>query len=140
VLFLSSNQVFDGTAANVAADSVPCPVSEYGHQKARAEAALRDRMLRGAPVAILRLAKGRSDDAAVAGLDAGAVRRRADPRLPRHDHGSRPDRARERRDCGIDGSRAPGLFQLTGPQDVSYTDVARHLADSSAPLRACHLR
>jgi dTDP-4-dehydrorhamnose reductase len=26
-------------------------------------------------------------------------------------------------------SRAPGVFQLTGPQDVSYTDVARHLAD-----------
>jgi dTDP-4-dehydrorhamnose reductase len=25
--------------------------------------------------------------------------------------------------------RAPGVFQLAGPQDVSYLDIARHLAD-----------
>ena len=39
-----------------------CPVSEYGRQKARTEAALRQHMDRGAPVAILRLAKVVSPD------------------------------------------------------------------------------
>src|SRR5437868_5137012 len=35
VLFLSTNQVFDGTVPQVAADAPFCPVSEYGRQKAR---------------------------------------------------------------------------------------------------------
>src|SRR5580700_8738065 len=61
VLFLSTNQVFDGRTPQVPADAPHSPVSEYGRQKARAEAALRDRMTNGAPVAILRLAKVVSD-------------------------------------------------------------------------------
>jgi len=57
VLFLSSNQVFDGSVPHVRADAPTCPLSEYGRQKARAEAVLRERMLGGAPIGILRLAK-----------------------------------------------------------------------------------
>ncbi len=57
VLFLSSDKVFDGTRPLVPADAPTCPVSEYGRQKAAAEAALRERMGAGAPAAILRLAK-----------------------------------------------------------------------------------
>jgi len=129
VLFLSSNQVFDGTAANVPADSVPCPVSEYGHQKARAEAALRDRMLRGAPVAILRLAKVVAPTMPLLqdwmrALSAGV------PIRAFHDMTMAPVPIGlvSTAIAALLESRAPGLFQLSGPQDVSYTDVARHVA------------
>ena len=57
VLFLSTNQVFDGRTPHERAEAPHSPVSEYGRQKARTEAALLRQMERGAPVAILRLAK-----------------------------------------------------------------------------------
>ena len=130
VLFLSSNQVFDGSAAGVPADHAPCPVSEYGRQKARTEAALRDRMLRGAPVAILRLAKVVSPTMPLLqdwmrALSAGV------PIRAFHDMTMAPVPIGlvSAAIAALMESRAPGLFQLTGPQDVSYTDVARHLAD-----------
>src|SRR5581483_1941068 len=44
VLFLSTNQVFDGRVPYVAADAPNSPVSEYGRQKASVETALRARM------------------------------------------------------------------------------------------------
>jgi len=40
VLFLSSNQVFDGATPCRARDDATCPVSEYGRQKARTERAV----------------------------------------------------------------------------------------------------
>src|SRR5262245_24178555 len=57
VVFLSTDKVFDGMTPHVRADAPTCPVSEYGRQKARTEATLRQHMDRGAPVAILRLGK-----------------------------------------------------------------------------------
>jgi dTDP-4-dehydrorhamnose reductase len=130
VLFLSSNQVFDGSAADVPADHAPCPVSEYGRQKARAEAALRDRMRRGAPVAILRLAKVVSPTMPLLqdwmrALSAGV------PIRAFHDMTMAPVPIGlvSGAIAALMESRAPGVFQLTGPQDVSYMDVARHLAD-----------
>ncbi len=47
VLFLSTNQVFDGQTPHVAPDAPHSPVSEYGRQKARTETALSDRMAAG---------------------------------------------------------------------------------------------
>src|SRR5882757_3776887 len=41
VLFLSTNQVFDGTVPNVPPDAPHSPVTEYGRQKARTETMLR---------------------------------------------------------------------------------------------------
>ena len=61
VLFLSTNQVFDGRTPFQRAEAPHSPISEYGRQKARAEAALLRQMENGAPVAILRLAKVMSD-------------------------------------------------------------------------------
>ena len=62
VLFLSTNQVFDGTVPNVASDARPSPISEYGRQKALAEAEFLLRIEKDAPAAILRLAKVTSPD------------------------------------------------------------------------------
>lgn len=56
VLQLSSNQVFDGAISHRDRDSYPCPVSEYGRQKALAEAGMRHLIDRKTG-AILRLTK-----------------------------------------------------------------------------------
>src|SRR5690349_4923731 len=62
VLFLSTNQVFDGSVPNVASDAPYSPVTEYGRQKVRTESALLSQMGEGPPIAILRLAKVVSPD------------------------------------------------------------------------------
>lgn len=41
IVFLSSNQVFDGTVAATCADNTPCPGTAYGRMKAETEAAIR---------------------------------------------------------------------------------------------------
>lgn len=128
VLYLSTNQVFNGTVANVAADAAPNPVTEYGRQKAAAEAAFRARMKTG-PATILRLSKVVSPDMPLihAWIDALTA--------------GKPIR------CFRDMTMAPaetamvsaaiaallkdsarGLFQLTGPRDLSYVDIGRYLA------------
>jgi dTDP-4-dehydrorhamnose reductase len=56
VLHLSSNQVFDGAISHRDRDSYPCPVSEYGRQKALAEAGMRQLIDRETG-AVLRLTK-----------------------------------------------------------------------------------
>jgi dTDP-4-dehydrorhamnose reductase len=129
VLFLSTNQVFDGSVAHVRAGAPASPVSEYGRQKARAEAALHERMQAGAPIGILRLAKVVSTTMPllhgwVRALEAGT------PIRAFHDMPMAP--APTELVCAAIAallkSRAGGVFQLTGPQDVSYADVAHRLA------------
>jgi dTDP-4-dehydrorhamnose reductase len=129
VLFLSTNQVFDGRTPHVRADAPHSPVSEYGRQKARVEAALRDRMASGAPVAILRLAKVVSDGMPlvsgwVRDLSAGKpIRVFNDMPLAPTPTGLV---------CTAIGAllqdRARGIFQLTGPRDVTYAEIGRFLA------------
>ena len=111
------------------ADAPASPVSEYGRQKARVEAALRERMLRGAPVAILRLAKV---VAASMPLLRGWVRALSagEPIRAFHDMTMAPTPMEQVSSAiaALLESRAPGVFQLTGPEDVSYANVAYHLA------------
>lgn len=129
VLFLSTNQVFDGETPHVASEAPYAPVSEYGRQKARTEAALRAHLERGAPAAILRLSK-------VVSPDMPLVRGWADALV-----GGKP--VRGFRDMMLApvptgmiveaiavllNERANGIYQLTGPRDVSYVEVARHVA------------
>jgi dTDP-4-dehydrorhamnose reductase len=129
VLFLSTNQVFDGCVPQVPPDAPHSAVSEYGRQKAHTESALSDKMARGAPIGILRLAKVVS------------------PRMPLL-QGWIADLARDKSIsafsdmmlapahigsvCSAIGSllveRTSGIFQLTGPRDVSYADAGRFLA------------
>ena len=129
VLFLSTNQVFDGLTPHVAPDGPPSPVSEYGRQKARAEAALRAHMDKGAPVAILRLAKVVSPGMAlirgwVAALSRGeAIRAFEDMMLA-----PTPTDLVVRAIAALLEERAAGIFQLTGPRDISYADVGDHIA------------
>jgi dTDP-4-dehydrorhamnose reductase len=129
VLFLSTNQVFDGRVPHVPADAPHSPVSEYGHQKARTEAALQRLIAAGVPVAILRLAKVVSDSMAL--IDGWIVELAA----------GRPIRAFNDMTLAptptvlvcsaivaLMQDRAPDVFQLTGPRDVAYVEVGRFLA------------
>ncbi|MGO9684888.1 MAG: sugar nucleotide-binding protein [Beijerinckiaceae bacterium] len=129
VLFLSTNQVFDGRVAYAPAEAAYSPVSEYGGQKARTEIALRHRMARGAPLAVLRLAKVVSPrmpliDRWVADLSANK------PISVFNDMMLAPTPTDLV--CSAIGAlmedRATGIFQLTGPRDVAYSEVARFLA------------
>jgi dTDP-4-dehydrorhamnose reductase len=129
VLFLSTDKVFDGSRPNVPADAPPCPLSEYGRQKATAETALRERMATGAPVAILRLAKVVSPGMDLlrqwlASLAAGK------PIRAFHDMHMAPTPVALVA-AAIESLLAgpvSGIFQLTGPRDVAYSEVAQHLA------------
>ena len=129
VLFLSSNQVFNGEVPGVQPDASTCPVSEYGRQKAKTEAAILERISRGASLGILRLSKvvppslqliqgwveslrnGKSiqafDDMPIAPVPVGLAAAAIDSLLQH---------------------KAGGIYHLTGPRDVTYFDIGLHLA------------
>lgn len=129
VLFLSTNQVFDGLTPHTPADAPPSPVSEYGRQKARVEAALRAHVDNGAPIAILRLAKVVSPDMALIRDWIDALSR-GRPIRSFHDMmlAPTPTDLVVRAIAALLEDRAAGIFQLTGPRDISYADVGAHIA------------
>jgi dTDP-4-dehydrorhamnose reductase len=129
VLFLSTNQVFDGRTPHVAPDAPYSPVSEYGRQKAQAEAALRDRMAQGAPAGILRLAKVVSTrmallDGWIANLSVGkTIGAFADMTLA-----PAPTDLVCAAIIALLEDRQSGIFQFTGPRNVTYAEVGRFIA------------
>ena len=129
VLFLSTDKVFDGRTPHQRAAAPHSPVCEYGRQKARAEAALMRYTERGAPVAILRLAKVMSDGMP---LIAGWVRELAAAKPIRVFNDLALAPTPTDLVCAaiiaLLEDRARGIFQLTGPRDVSYADIGRFLA------------
>jgi dTDP-4-dehydrorhamnose reductase len=129
VLFLSTDKVFDGSRPQVPADTPPCPVSEYGRQKAAAETALGVRMRDGAPAAMLRLAKVVSPGIELlrhwlASLRAGKPIRAFNDMMMAPTPVALVAQAIERLLAEANG----GIFQLTGPRDIAYSEVALHLA------------
>lgn len=129
VLFLSTNQVFDGNTPHERAEAPHSPASEYGRQKARAEAALLRQMENGAPVAILRLAKVVSDTMPLIGgwikdlTAAKPIRVFNDLKLA-----PTPTDLVSTAISALLQDRARGIFQLTGPRDVTYADIGGFLA------------
>lgn len=129
VLFLSTNQVFDGTAAPRQADAPACPVTEYGRQKTAAEAGIL--ALPGAGV--LRLTKivhrGMAlFDGWVADLRAGR------PIAPFGDFRFAPVEVglvaeTILRLCRLEAAEMAGIWQLSAPADITYADAARHIAE-----------
>ena len=86
VLFLSTNQVFDGRVAQVPPEAPHSPVSEYGKQKARTEAALLDKMAaRSAGRHFTSRQGGIAAHAAVAELGRRFGASQADQRLQRYE-------------------------------------------------------
>lgn len=129
VLFLSTNQVFDGSVPNVPAEAPHSPVTEYGRQKARTEAAFVSRMEQGAPVGVLRLAKVVSPDMPLirGWIDALAAGK---PIRAFSDMTMAPAETAMVA-AAIDAlmkDTARGIFQLTGPLDMPYADIGRYVA------------
>ena len=129
VLFLSTNQVFDGTVPNVAADAPHSPLTEYGRQKSRAEAGFFSRMEQGMPAAVLRLAKVVSRDMPLL-CDWSEKLAAGQPIRAFSDMTMAPVETAMVCDAIAmlmkDGAR--GIFQLTGPRDLSYLEIGRHIA------------
>jgi len=129
VVFLSSNQVFDGELANVKVDSPVCPISEYGRQKAEVEAAIRERMAKGAAIAILRLSKVLTLNSPlieswVQSLSKGrSIKAFADMTVAP----VAADIATAAVVALLD-AKMPGVFQLSGPRDIAYAEVGHFLA------------
>ena len=129
VLFLSTNQVFDGTRAHVPAAASRCPVSEYGRQKADTEIRLQAMLAEGSALGILRLAKIVSPGMPLlrqwqAALVAGQSIR------PFHDMvmAPTPVGVAAAAIAALLADRATGIWQLTGSQDVSYAEIAGYIA------------
>jgi dTDP-4-dehydrorhamnose reductase len=129
VLFLSTNQVFDGRVPQVPPDAPHSPVSEYGRQKARTESALSDYMARGAPIGILRLAKVVSPHMALLQRWIAELAR-GEPISAFSDMSVAPIQIASVTSAisSLLSEQASGIFQLTGPRDVSYADVGHFLA------------
>jgi dTDP-4-dehydrorhamnose reductase len=129
-LFLSSNQVFNGETPHVAANAPTCPVSEYGRQKACTEAYLGDHMARGASVAILRLGKVVAPDMQLLqnwsqSLLAGKpIRAFFDMQVA-----PTPMALVVEAVSNLMREKPTGIFQLTGPRDVSYAQMGCYLAE-----------
>jgi dTDP-4-dehydrorhamnose reductase len=129
LLFLSTDKVFDGSRAQVPADAPPCPVSEYGRQKAEAEAALLRQRGNGAPIAILRLSKVVSPgmpllkEWTMALASGTAIRAFSDLMMA-----PVPVALVATAIAGLLLDPAGGIFQLSGPRDVSYVEAGNYLA------------
>lgn len=129
VLFLSTNQVFDGSVSNVPADAPHSPVTEYGRQKARTETALRQRMEQGERVSILRLAKIVSPDMPLLQNWIGTLSSGQPIRAFRDMTMAPAETVMVSQAIAALMKDGPsGIFQLTGPRDVTYADIGRHIA------------
>jgi dTDP-4-dehydrorhamnose reductase len=129
VLYLSTNQVFDGSIPRTPATTRHSPVSEYGRQKSQAEKVFLASMNEGAPLAILRLAKVvRPAMPLIRGwIDAlrsgQSIRAFADMRLAPVEIAVASNAI-----AAIMQNGQRGIFQLSGPRDLSYLEVAQYVA------------
>lgn len=126
VIFLSSNQVFDGETPNRHPDEPARPQSVYGRTKAEVEAAI---LAPSNLTTVVRFGKLLEPGNAllegwVADLRAGRVVR------PFRDLVLAPVSVRFAVDVllGVAERRMLGIVQVSAQQDVSYEDVARYLA------------
>ena len=140
-LFLSSNQVFNGESPLVEPGAPTCPVSEYGRQKAAAEAqVVAVAAATGGCSSVLRLSRVVGPTTPTIANWAGAAQRGA-PIMGFSDMvlAPVPIDVVARAVCQLMADAATGVFQLSGPRDVSYADFARifvaHLGRGSELVR-----
>lgn len=121
VIFLSSNQVFDGSKPHVEPDHLPCPVTEYGRQKAETERILSQW---GETVAVVRMTKVLGQNSLLSqwsrSLRAGElIRPFEDMSLAPVPLSSVVSVLRL-----IGDSRRSGIWQVSGERDISYAEAA----------------
>jgi dTDP-4-dehydrorhamnose reductase len=123
VIFLSTNQVFDGAVPHQSADAPQSPRTEYGRQKAALEQAIAPH---GDSVAIVRFAKILGPVPALIPAWIDSLRKG----LPIHPFSDMtlapvPLSSAVTILSLIASLRAPGVFQFSGDEDISYADAAR---------------
>jgi dTDP-4-dehydrorhamnose reductase len=126
VIFLSTNQVFDGEIPHRRENDAPCPTTEYGKQKAAAEEAL---LALGPRVAILRLSKVLEPGFGL--FEQWRDRLRQGQAIePFADVHIAPIALQSVLSAlaMLIGRQQGGVFHLSGERDVSYADVGRLLA------------
>lgn len=129
VVFLSTNQVFDGSRAHIPPGTPHSPVSEYGRQKAAAERRLMREIDNAAPVAILRLTKVVARNMPLIEQWRTSLRaRRTISAFSDMQLAPVPVDVVAQSIGALLSAREPGIYQLSGPEDVSYLDLARLLA------------
>lgn len=123
VIYLSSNQVFDGTMPHRLPNDPVSPVTEYGRQKAEAERQMRQW---GGSVAIVRFTKILEPKPPL--FSAWAKSLKNDEIIqPFSDMAMAPIPL----SCAVSvlrllaDLRLPGIFQLSGDRDISYAEAAR---------------
>jgi len=126
IIFLSTNQVFDGTRTLRRAEEPVCPVTVYGRQKARAETAILDTC---ADAAVLRMTKVLGDETPLfqdwtRSLTTGR------PIAPFADMPLAPVHVSLVADSlvRIGESSGRGIYQISATDDVEYADVGHRLA------------
>jgi len=126
VVFLSTNLVYDGSVAFRRAEDPPCPLTEYGRQKAEVE---RQLLAYGDRAAVVRLTKVFSQPTA---LLAGwrAALEKGDTIRPFSDMVMAPVPLPfvVRALAQIGRVRRSRMFQISGNRDVTYAEAARYLA------------
>jgi dTDP-4-dehydrorhamnose reductase len=125
VVFLSTNQVFDGTRPRRPADDLVCPRTEYGRQKADTE---REVLALGG--AVVRLTKVFTAPPPLLRNWAAALQA-GDPVAPFSDMVLSPVPSELVTGvlAAVGDRRAVGVVQVSGDRDVSYAELAARLAD-----------
>ncbi len=126
VVFLSTNLVFDGSIPHRNADDSPCPQTEYGKQKAEAEQKL---LAMSSDSVIVRLTKVFNTDHSL--IKSWCESLRANQIIqPFSDMVVAPVSLNHAVNvlCRLVDAQAKGIFHVSGPEDVTYADIAKQLA------------
>lgn len=124
VVFLSTNQVFDGTQPHRLASDPTCPQTEYGRQKAEAERGILD--LGGA---VVRLTKVMAEVPPLfRSWDAALREGRTIESFEDLYFSPIPLDVVSRTLVEVGARRLAGIVQVSGDRDVSYADVAKRIA------------
>jgi dTDP-4-dehydrorhamnose reductase len=126
VIFLSSNQVYDGSISYRHPDEPTCPLNEYGRQKSAMETWLTSRPY---PAAVLRLTKVIAHPLAQIGEWSRALKE-GKPVEAFSDLRFAPVPLESVIQALMTMARhpQPGMYQLSGMHDISYYDIAHTLA------------
>ena len=125
VVLLSTNQVFDGSKPYRSAEESPCPLTEYGRQKADAERAIL--AMGGAAVRFTKVMAG----VPALFLAWEEALTKGEPISPFADMVFSPVPLAFAVDAliAVGTRRVGGIVQVSGDCDVSYADAARRLAE-----------
>lgn len=125
VVFPSTNLVYDGSVPFCRADEQVCPQTEYGRQKAEAE---RQLLAMGDLISVVRFTKVIGSNRPLKGWMQALQNNEVIHLFSDMVMAPVPYSFAVGVLCRIAEMRLPGIVQVSGPKDVTYEQVARHIA------------